>query len=133
MKCPDSCGDTLTINLDRRGGPAWRMYRNRQGVSLFPSVWRDSGCRSHFIIWRSQLFWCDYDDPELDECDAHLEQRVFDALCPSPIHYAELADNLGETPWSVLVACRHLVRKGKVEEGAAKQNGMFRRLGIHTP
>lgn len=128
MKCPDSCGDTLTINLDRRAGPAWRMYRNRHGLSLFPSVWRDSGCKSHFILWRSQLFWCDYDDPELDEQDPHLEQRVFDSLGASLIHYTDLADTLGEIPWSVLIACRHLVRQGKAEEGTVKQKGMFRSL-----
>jgi hypothetical protein len=50
MLCPDGCGETLTVNLDRRTGPAWRLYVEGQAVSLFPSVWRNSGCRSHFIV-----------------------------------------------------------------------------------
>lgn len=49
--CPCGCGETLSVNLVRATGRAWRMSLDlHRGVSLFPSVWRDSGCESHFIL-----------------------------------------------------------------------------------
>ena len=55
MACSDGCGDTLTINLDPRTDKAWRFYRKRNQVSIYPSVWRDTGCLSHFIVWHHQI------------------------------------------------------------------------------
>ena len=26
LRCPCGCGDDLIINLDKRSGPAWRLY-----------------------------------------------------------------------------------------------------------
>src|SRR6266478_332599 len=57
LSCPCGCGEELPINLDARAGPAWRLYRNRRtGMSLFPSVWRESGCESHFVVWGDKIF-----------------------------------------------------------------------------
>lgn len=50
LLCPCGCGEQLRINLDRRAGPAWRLFRDRRGITIHPSIWRDSGCQSHFII-----------------------------------------------------------------------------------
>jgi hypothetical protein len=50
MACPDGCGETLVVNLDGRAGKAWRFDMRRGGLTLFPSVWRDGGCGSHFIV-----------------------------------------------------------------------------------
>ena len=51
LKCPCGCDDEIPVNLDLRAGKAWRIYRGRdEQLTLFPSVWRDTGCRSHFII-----------------------------------------------------------------------------------
>src|SRR5438105_3352414 len=58
IACPDGCGETLVVNLDQRSGPAWRFYRHASGVSLSPSVWREGGCESHFIVWRGRIIWC---------------------------------------------------------------------------
>jgi hypothetical protein len=55
MMCPCGCGAQLPINLDGRAGPAWRLYVSRKAVSLYPSVWRDSDCKSHFIIRRNKI------------------------------------------------------------------------------
>jgi hypothetical protein len=30
LACPDGCGEMLTVNLDRRSGPAWRFYRDAE-------------------------------------------------------------------------------------------------------
>lgn len=56
FRCPCGCGELLTINLDRRVGPHWRLIRRKSGVSLSPSVWRTSGCHSHFILWKNQVW-----------------------------------------------------------------------------
>src|SRR5580658_7577622 len=50
MKCPDGCGEIVSVNLDRRSGPAWRLYDRGGTFSLFPSIDKPSGCQSHFIL-----------------------------------------------------------------------------------
>jgi hypothetical protein len=126
MACPDGCGEVLTINLDPRAGKAWRLYRERRGTSLFPSVWRESGCKSHFILWRSQLYWCDYDE-ELEEHNEQLEGRIAALLSSSFRPYTEIAGELDEVPWDVLVACRRLVKRALAEAGTKKHQGSYRR------
>src|SRR2546426_1045042 len=59
--CPDGCGAIQPVNLDSRAGPAWEMYGTSRRPSLFPSVWRDSGCKSHFILWRGDIHLLDND------------------------------------------------------------------------
>ena len=62
MRCPDGCGETLTINLDRRAGKAWRMNAEKNAtLSLYPSVWKADGCRSHFVVRQSRIIWCEPD------------------------------------------------------------------------
>lgn len=127
IACPDGCGDILTINLDERAGPAWRFYSDRRGASLFPSVWRDNGCRSHFIVWRSRIYWCDWKDDVLEGKDMALEDQVRKMLGPKLITYVRIADQLGEVPWAVLVACNRLVSIGEAVEGKDTDRGKFKR------
>ena len=54
MRCPCACGDDIIVNLDREAGPAWVLYQRRRGTSLYPSVWRDTGCGSHFVVWEDR-------------------------------------------------------------------------------
>jgi hypothetical protein len=58
FNCPDRCGDIVVINVDPVHRPVWRLALGDHGVTLMPSVWRTSGCRAHFIVWRSQILWC---------------------------------------------------------------------------
>lgn len=58
LRCPCGCGDDLLINLDERSGPAWRLYLRAGNYSLYPSFWRDTKCKSHFIIWNNKIHWC---------------------------------------------------------------------------
>ena len=125
MLCPDGCGETLTINLDRRTGPAWRLYTDGQGVSLFPSVWRNTGCCSHFIVWRSHIYWCDWGE-ELQSMDEEFEARVLSKLTAALQPYSQIAQALDVVPWAVLSACQRLQRRGLVREGVADQRGWFR-------
>lgn len=61
FQCPCGCGDLLVINVDRKLRQAWRLRRDADGLSLIPSVWRTSGCESHFILWQNRIWWCRYD------------------------------------------------------------------------
>ncbi len=125
MVCPDGCGETLTINLDRRAGPAWRAYVEKDGVSLYPSVWRHTGCKSHFIIWRSRIYWCDLND-EFQSTSGDFEQRVMAVLDGRLRPYAAVADQLTAVPWAVLSACHRLQARGLVQGGTGEQRGCFR-------
>lgn len=124
MLCPDGCGEILTINLDRRTGPAWRLYVDGQSVSLFPSVWRHTGCCSHFIVWKSRIYWCDWND-ELQSTSEEFEELVLSSLTSAFQPYSQLADALDAVPWAVLSACRRLCRRGVIAEGVGNQRGWF--------
>lgn len=128
IACPDGCGERLTINLDPAMGPAWRLYRTSGGVTLYPSVWRDSGCGSHFIVWRDSLLWCDrWEDGNVEPptTDTSLPQRARALLQDDLRPYAEIAARLSEIPWEVLRACRALARAGQAREGVGPKLGWF--------
>jgi hypothetical protein len=130
LACPCGCGEVYPVNLDPRSGPAWRLYRRKNvGLSVFPSVWRDTGCRSHYIIWRGEilLFGSDRED-RLDvgvEGYGELGSAILDRLGPTFMPFAEIAEHLQAVPWDVLYVCRQLVSEGKAAEGAGKQRGAF--------
>lgn len=128
LRCPDGCGETLTINLDRRAGPAWRVYIEGQAVSLYPSVWRNTCCKSHFIIWRSRIYWADWDDPFLRTSE-DFEQRVLEALTTNWQPYAAVAERLSVVPWAVLSACLTLQARGLAQRRDGDNRHCFRRVG----
>ena len=138
LLCPCGCGEEIPINLDSRAGAAWRLYRNpKLGISVYPSVWRDTGCESHFIIWRNAILLFSSEDEDFwlspDRVDeiAALVPLVLEQLPERGlVAYVDVADALGEVPWDVLNACRRLVRSGAVKEGAGKQRGTFGRVQI---
>jgi uncharacterized protein DUF6527 len=67
FQCPCGCGEMVVINVDPAAGRAWRLRNDPLGVTLMPSVWRTTGCQSHFILWRNQVWWCDWYDEDDDE------------------------------------------------------------------
>lgn len=125
MTCPDGCGETLTVNLDRRVGPAWRRFERHGDVTVYPSVWREDGCRAHFIIWKNRILWCGpSDDYGIDAPDRSLLETVYASLSQKEyVHYESLADRLDMIPWEVLWACKSLARQGCAAQG---KTGMFR-------
>jgi hypothetical protein len=133
LSCPCGCGEHFPINLDPRAGPAWRLYRNsKTGVTLFPSVWRESGCRSHYVIWRDRILLFGQDDEEWDDSsddgamltpEAVQEQLPISGL----MYFSEIAEALDAVPWDVLQVCRRLVRSGVAREGRGKHRGHFGR------
>jgi hypothetical protein len=132
IRCPCGCGDDLLINLDKRAGAAWRYYKSRRGLTLYPSYWRDTRCGSHFIIWNDRIYWC-YGWESEDDYDwsvsADIEGAVL-KLLPSDrfMKCEELADRLGLIPWEALQACHQLVNRGLAVAGRGQLRGEYRRL-----
>jgi hypothetical protein len=58
--CPCGCRHVIRLNLlegDNR--PTWRVSQDpRNFVTVHPSVWRNAGCASHFIIRDGLVHWC---------------------------------------------------------------------------
>jgi hypothetical protein len=125
MTCPDGCGEVLTVNLDRRSGPAWRFYLEEDSVSLYPSVWRHTGCESHFIVWRSRIYWCDWGE-EFVATSTEFEQLVLGKLTGQLQACSDIAEQLDAVPWAVLSACQRLRRRGLVQSGPGEQRSLFR-------
>lgn len=116
MSCPDGCGEHVVINLDRQGGPAWRRYTSGDTLSIYPSVWRGSGCRAHFIVVRDRIYWCGVDGAgTAASVDKSLISTVVERLNhATPVHYEIIAASLGAIPWEVIWACEALQRAGLV-------------------
>jgi hypothetical protein len=114
LNCPDDCGSVLTVNLDPAAGKAWTLY-NVAGrtFSLYPSVWRNDGCRAHFIIWKSTLYLFGRDALDLPE-SASLCAQILDELRREPAPVLRLAALLDEDAWYVATACERLVSAGAV-------------------
>ena len=133
LRCPCGCGEEIPVNLDGRAGKAWRLYRApSEGLTVFPSIWRDTGCKSHFVIWRGHILMFGAGRKSYsprDELDmGALSRRVLSAWPASGLSsYVEVADRLGEIPWGVLEACRDLVATGMLAEGKGVQRGTFER------
>lgn len=133
LRCPDGCGEDLPVNLDGRSGPAWKLYSRPRGLTLYPSVWRDSGCESHFIIWNDNVFWLGFEDFQKEtENNVVLRKRALVQLktAVSFIHYSDLAEILGEIPWTVLKLCTSLEQEGLVQENK-REKGNFRLTEFH--
>jgi hypothetical protein len=127
MLCPCGCGDDLIINLDKRSGPAWRLYRKGKSVSLFPSYWRETRCGSHFILWKNSIHWCDWEDDSLWASPAEIEDKVLSVLSPNFVSYIDIAEKLEEIPWDVLQACNGLVRAGRATMNTPRHKNEFKR------
>ncbi|WP_051505778.1 DUF6527 family protein [Mesorhizobium sp. WSM2561] len=133
LRCPCGCGEEIPINLDHRAGKAWRLYEAAsEAPTVFPSVWRDTGCESHFVIWRGHILMFGlgrkgYSPREALDL-ATLGKRVLSAWPASGLaSYVDVADRLREIPWDVLEACQDLVAAGVLTEGEGQQRGTFER------
>lgn len=60
MLCPCGCGDTIELMLLEDARPRWDVDADGAGrASLRPSVWRKTGCRSHFWVRGGRIHWCE--------------------------------------------------------------------------
>jgi hypothetical protein len=127
--CPDGCGETLVVNLDPRAGKAWKLDMRSGRPTLYPSVWRDGGCGSHFIVWRGQLLWCDrFEEGNVEPVFdmVSLERRVLGALRKSGLRSAEeIAVELDEIPWEVSRAGHALTRRKLAVSGSGRYRDWY--------
>ena len=131
LACPDGCGEVLTVNLDKRAGKAWRLYGNGDDLSLYPSVWREGGCHSHFIIRRGRIWWCgptsSVGSPS-GSAPTNLRKETLNLLpLDRYVHFLDLADEMEAIPWEVLDALQDLVEDGLAERGIGDDRLAFRR------
>lgn len=136
IACPDGCGETIVVNLDPRTGKAWHLDTRGGKLTLYPSVWLESGCESHFIVWRDKLIWFDrFELGNLEpEYDPSLEGKVLRVLETDRLRSVEdISSQLDEIPWEVSRASRRLVKKGNVVEGTGKHRNCFRRNASFDP
>lgn len=60
LLCPCQCGAVIQLSLIPTDRPRWSVSRHFTGsVSLYPSIWRTKGCRSHFFLRRGRIFWAE--------------------------------------------------------------------------
>jgi len=58
VPCPCQCGELIHACLMRSRNPHWDLSLDSDGyATLSPSLWRSSGCRSHFFIRNGRLIW----------------------------------------------------------------------------
>jgi hypothetical protein len=59
LRCPCGCRETIQLNLVPEMRPRWTArVEDDRTLSLSPSVWRQVGCRSHFVMNRGRVAWC---------------------------------------------------------------------------
>lgn len=59
LKCPCGCGETLHLRFFGVRHPHWKLRTDtRRIATLTPSVWRQTGCRSHFVLRDGKIHWC---------------------------------------------------------------------------
>jgi hypothetical protein len=60
MHCPCRCGAIIELLVIKEANPRWDIVTDGKGHPyLSPSVWRKTGCRSHFWVRRGRIEWCD--------------------------------------------------------------------------
>jgi hypothetical protein len=129
--CPCGCGERYPINLDSRVGSAWRLRENADGasLSLFPSIWRESGCRSHYIIRRSRFIfvdWAEWPNSVSGAVSSTLRNRVLGRIAKRSVRVEDVALELEADPWDVADLFNALVHEGVLLEVRGKQRGVFK-------
>jgi len=59
FRCPDGCGEVISLPLRLPHKPRWSIHTSPAGrATLKPSVWRNQGCKAHFVVEDGRVFWC---------------------------------------------------------------------------
>jgi len=59
FQCPCGCGKVISLSLQKVHTPNWKVKKNTSGrPTLYPSVWQNQGCCSHFWIKDGMVYWC---------------------------------------------------------------------------
>jgi hypothetical protein len=57
LKCPCGCNSLIYLNTLKEEHPSWEVVMNLSGISIYPSVWRTKGCKSHFWVKAGKIIW----------------------------------------------------------------------------
>lgn len=58
MLCPCGCKKALHMNLMKGNNPKWKFeIDKKKRISLFPSIDRTVGCKSHFWVRKGKIIW----------------------------------------------------------------------------
>lgn len=58
LKCPCGCQDIIMLSLDTKQFPSWVVKQSKFGqATIFPSIDKLDGCKSHFWIKRGKVIW----------------------------------------------------------------------------
>lgn len=58
MRCPCACGAVISLSTLAKVRPRWRYSLDGDGmISIWPSIWRTAGCKSHFHLTRGTIIW----------------------------------------------------------------------------
>ena len=59
FECPCGCKNIILLNTLLEAKPRWKFkVLSNNKIDISPSVWRISGCKSHFYIRKGKLYWC---------------------------------------------------------------------------
>lgn len=58
FQCPCECGGVINLNLLPDDSPVWIFRDAPGGATIEPSIWRTTGCRSHFFLQGGRVLWC---------------------------------------------------------------------------
>jgi len=58
FNCPCGCHNVIQLNLLKEADPCWKYkVTKKKKINISPSVWRTTGCKSHFIVRKSKIVW----------------------------------------------------------------------------
>jgi len=59
FKCPCGCREVITLSTQESHTPHWIISKNNcNKPTLYPSVWQNNGCFSHYWIKNGKVEWC---------------------------------------------------------------------------
>lgn len=64
LNCPCGCNEILNLSLMKSHDPHWTIKIDSLArPTLYPSIWKNDGCKSHFWIKNGKISWCeDWED-----------------------------------------------------------------------
>jgi hypothetical protein len=58
FNCPCGCQNVIQLNLLQDANPCWKYKVTKKNkINISPSVWRTTGCKSHFFVCKSKIDW----------------------------------------------------------------------------
>lgn len=58
FKCPCGCSKIINLNLLKDASPNWKFTISEESlITIYPSIWRNTGCKSHFFITDGSIKW----------------------------------------------------------------------------